>query len=175
MKLFLFLFVASFSGCLGNLGQLGRMLTCTTDSRVVKSVVDYVGYGCFCGFGGEGEPLDATDQCCQEHDYCYEQTDCNIQMYTALYDFETVNCGTSDPEIICKTEEEYGDENKASCKAYLCKCDAEISNCFARAASSYNMAYRRYDQSLCGGAGKNNTSFVQYVLFLVTLMIVNNC
>ncbi|CAK7321176.1 Putative inactive group IIC secretory phospholipase A2 [Vulpes lagopus] len=45
--------------------------------RMVKHVTgrsaffSYYGYGCYCGLGGKGTPMDDTDRCCLAHDCCY--------------------------------------------------------------------------------------------------------
>ncbi|XP_020624285.1 phospholipase A2, minor isoenzyme-like [Orbicella faveolata] len=47
--------------------EFGLMISCAVE----RSPLDYNGYGCFCGLGGEGTPLDDTDRCCEIHDNCY--------------------------------------------------------------------------------------------------------
>ncbi|KHJ76219.1 phospholipase A2, partial [Oesophagostomum dentatum] len=31
----------------------------------------YNNYGCYCGYGGGGTPIDGIDKCCEVHDRCY--------------------------------------------------------------------------------------------------------
>ncbi|NXB93188.1 PA2GA Phospholipase, partial [Vidua macroura] len=50
--------------------QLERMIRAATGRSALLS---YSWYGCFCGIGGSGTPVDATDRCCQAHDCCYRR------------------------------------------------------------------------------------------------------
>nr|XP_061805679.1 phospholipase A2-like [Nerophis lumbriciformis] len=50
-----------------SLMELRDMIRCSTD----RSPLDYLSYGCYCGVGGQGRPLDSTDWCCHKHDCCY--------------------------------------------------------------------------------------------------------
>ncbi|XP_002733530.1 acidic phospholipase A2 Cc1-PLA2-like [Saccoglossus kowalevskii] len=159
MRFYLIVLLAAHCGCLlaspgvrvrRNLAQLGDMVTCMTDANIVGTVRDYVGYGCFCGFGGEGTPLDDTDKCCQEHDLCYDATVCGgLEQYGAWYDYETFNCDTDSAAIECKPADQYVDDDDALCKAALCQCDADIAMCFAKNQDTYNKDYRGYDNDLC--------------------------
>ena len=41
-----------------DLRQFGRMIKCATK----RSPLDYINYGCYCGLGGRGHPVDDTDR-----------------------------------------------------------------------------------------------------------------
>ena len=50
--------VNCFKLVLLNLLQFGNMIQCSTN----RSMWDYYDYGCWCGFGGSGRPVDGTDR-----------------------------------------------------------------------------------------------------------------
>uniref|UniRef100_A0A8C9JBR4 Phospholipase A2 n=1 Tax=Panthera tigris altaica TaxID=74533 RepID=A0A8C9JBR4_PANTA len=57
-----------------------------------RNPLSYIGYGCYCGLGGHGQPRDAIDWCCHRHDCCYtraEQAGCSPKM--ERYSWQCVN------------------------------------------------------------------------------------
>ncbi|KAM9858182.1 phospholipase A2-like [Aulostomus maculatus] len=100
--------------------------------------LDYNDYGCWCGFGGKGTPLDAVDTCCHAHDKCYERsrkapgcTSLASFPYVLVYDF---NC--TDNQVTCS-------DTNNKCQAAVCECDRVAAHCFAEA--TYNPDYKNVD------------------------------
>ncbi|KAH9489851.1 hypothetical protein Btru_037303 [Bulinus truncatus] len=122
-------------------GVVGKVLTYQASPRglltldeVIKaytgrSSLDYNGYGCYCGLGGQGTPVDAVDRCCQRHDSCYGSTSCWVTHITWT-------------EIYC----DYGYcvclDQPGTCEHEACSCDVEFGECLKHA--HYNAAHKNY-------------------------------
>ncbi|KFO70357.1 Phospholipase A2, major isoenzyme, partial [Cuculus canorus] len=116
--------------------ELRSMIKCTMPESY--PLLDFADYGCYCGLGGSGTPVDELDRCCQAHDECYSQAEklesCTFILdnpYTKLYKF---SC--SDKEITCSSK------NK-ECAMFICNCDRTAAMCFAKAP--YNPKHSMMD------------------------------
>ena len=82
------------------------------------------GYGCWCGPGGSGTPVDGIDDCCMHHDHCYDRVLArHCDPYLRVYKWSKGVC--LDPE--------------GSCTRQTCDCDQAISKCTS--AKKYNRRY----------------------------------
>lgn len=57
------IFCFSFAITARNLYQFGNMVNCMTN----RSRFSYIDYGCWCGVGGKGEPVDEVDKYVKLH------------------------------------------------------------------------------------------------------------
>ncbi|CAC5357862.1 PLA2G [Mytilus coruscus] len=90
--------------------------------------IDLLDYGCYCGNGGAGTPVDGIDRCCQVHDKCYGDEEgwwCRPKWQH--YNYKILNRRT----VYCK--DSYG-----SCKYRVCRCDKLFIDCLHR--NTYNQA-----------------------------------
>ncbi|XP_069435334.1 group IID secretory phospholipase A2-like isoform X2 [Ovis canadensis] len=82
----------------GNMLDLNKMVRQVTGKT---PIFFYSSYGCYCGIGGQGQPRDATDWCCHEHDCCYrhlKSDKCDIIFNHYHYTFFRGNVQCSEPE-----------------------------------------------------------------------------
>ncbi len=108
--------------------------------------ISYKGYGCFCGFLGNGKALDGIDRCCKMHDYCYTVSSCPMFLVSLLKSFDNFvarnlsnfqeyfvpylwKCYRGKP--LCAIDHgEWGSSN--SCASRLCECDQALARCLRR-------------------------------------------
>ncbi|XP_045154985.1 phospholipase A2 group V isoform X1 [Echinops telfairi] len=118
----------------GGLLELKSMIEKVTGKT---ALTNYGFYGCYCGWGGQGTPKDATDWCCWVHDHCYgrlEETSCNIRTQSYKY---RVTWGL----VTCETG--------TFCQTQLCTCDRKLVHCLWRNLRSYNPIYRFLPNIFC--------------------------
>ncbi|KAM8992846.1 phospholipase A2 isoform 2-T2 [Ara ararauna] len=112
------------------------MIKCTVPDS--HPLLEFGDYGCYCGLGGSGTPVDDLDRCCQVHDNCYSRAkkleSCRFLLdnpYTNSYSF---SC--SGGQITCKS-------SNNDCEMFICNCDRAAAMCFATA--TYDPAHCRLD------------------------------
>nr|P20474.2 RecName: Full=Basic phospholipase A2 myotoxin I; Short=MT-I; Short=svPLA2; AltName: Full=Myotoxic phospholipase; AltName: Full=Myotoxin III; AltName: Full=Phosphatidylcholine 2-acylhydrolase; Flags: Precursor [Bothrops asper] len=95
----------------------------------------YTTYGCYCGWGGQGQPKDATDRCCFVHDCCYGKLS-NCKPKTDRYSYSrksgVIICGEGTP-----------------CEKQICECDKAAAVCFRENLRTYKKRYMAYPDLLC--------------------------
>ncbi|XP_032861200.1 phospholipase A2-like [Tyto alba] len=139
--LLLLLLQAVWKGALGKshslhtrgITELAGAISCGTR----RSPLAYIGYGCYCGLGGQGWPKDKTDWCCHRHDCCYDKAEkegCSpkAQRYQWACEQNTVRC----------------DNLTDRCEKMVCLCDQEAAKCWG--AAPYNPLLILWPNFLCG-------------------------
>ncbi|KAH9489838.1 hypothetical protein Btru_037269 [Bulinus truncatus] len=110
------------------------------DQTVGPSCLEYIGYGCYCGLGGHGTPVDKVDSCCQIHDQCYGNVKCRSSWYAYLTQYNVHcylgHCHCSDSE------------SSDPCFYTSCQCDRQLAECL-KIAPGMNPKYKYYDRRKC--------------------------
>ncbi|XP_048391350.1 basic phospholipase A2 PA-12C-like [Stegostoma tigrinum] len=112
-----------------HLDQLGSMIECRVGGGRWLSRLDYFDYGCYCGFGGHGRPLDAVDRCCWQHDLCYGKIESDGKCRWFEYPYWTQyswSCHRGH-SLTCS-------DPKNTCGREICKCDKQLVDCFSKAS-----------------------------------------
>ncbi|CAH3142639.1 unnamed protein product [Porites lobata] len=121
--------------------QFGFMIACETK----RSPLEYNGYGCYCGQGGKGTPVDEIDWCCYAHDMCHYKLQpkeaCGrsyhiVELYLIPYLRKGCSGCVGSPWNSCVQKK-------------LCECDAEAAKCFKKYDSKFNENYKNYLKSTC--------------------------
>nr|QKV49755.1 phospholipase A2 [Blarina brevicauda] len=125
--------------------QFGNMISCLIPN--ITPSIRFNKYGCYCGMGGKGTPVDELDRCCQTHDNCWGEA-VNSGLCTSFLPilgspyvkWYTYSC--SESGITCSSEND-------PCKDFVCNCDRAAAMCFAKAP--YNKEYLNLDRDkYCG-------------------------
>ncbi|XP_062890152.1 basic phospholipase A2 acanthin-2-like [Mobula hypostoma] len=122
-----------------NLIQFGGMINCANPS--ITSPLQFNNYGCYCGPGGSGTPVDDLDRCCQTHDNCYGDAENKEKCRTVLSPkMVYYHWSCSKGKIEC-------DSGNYHCAKFICECDRKASICFSKA--KYNPKNKGISQSRC--------------------------
>uniref|UniRef100_A0A8C5MH52 Phospholipase A2 n=1 Tax=Leptobrachium leishanense TaxID=445787 RepID=A0A8C5MH52_9ANUR len=112
-----------------NLLQFRQIIKCTNPHS--KPLEQYNQYGCYCGFGGTGTPVDELDMCCKIHDNCYGESmtvaGCKFILdnpYTEIYSYSCtdnkVTCSSKGPRCRAARECLPGPEESVLLKGSGC-------------------------------------------------------
>ncbi|XP_062926728.1 basic phospholipase A2 Sms-N6-like [Mobula hypostoma] len=104
------------------------------------SIYSVNGYGCYCGKGGDGMPLDDFDTCCFKHDCCYEEallTSCG----------QGTNIYLKPSYSVCEVGRAECPEGLEPCSSHLCLCDKQLAECLA--ITTYQDQHANYQKKLC--------------------------
>ncbi|XP_041475997.1 acidic phospholipase A2-like [Lytechinus variegatus] len=121
--------------------QLNTVISCYTG----KSGFDFNGYGCWCGLGGSGNPVDDVDRCCMAHDNCYQALqDEGCGLYFTSYEYSEQNCGSRNGSITCGGSPA---DPETECSFKLCECDRRIASCLRQ--HTYHDVFADFPKSFC--------------------------
>lgn len=89
-----------------------------------RDCTDFVGYGCYCGLGGDGTAVDDIDVCCKRHDECYGTKKCD-----AIHNPKWTTYEITNKQDHCK--------DHTGCKRETCECDLSLAKCLHLHQNSY--------------------------------------
>ncbi|XP_071840106.1 phospholipase A2 A2-actitoxin-Cgg2a-like [Apostichopus japonicus] len=126
-----------------SLRDLAELIECETG----RDARDYINYGCWCGVGGSEDPVDQVDQCCHDHDHCYDElldsrTCHGLDVYDTTYNlpFTEEGCSAGIQISTCSVA-----NSRNKCGRGLCRCDVHLAMCLSSAVfDPYYYKYSRF-------------------------------
>uniref|UniRef100_A0A8C3W639 Phospholipase A2 n=1 Tax=Catagonus wagneri TaxID=51154 RepID=A0A8C3W639_9CETA len=102
-----------------------------------SALFSYYGYGCYCGLGGKGTPVDDTDRCCLAHDCCYDRLkQLSCQPVLNGYQFHVIN-----RTVVCD----------CLCGLRACECDKQSAYYFKEKLPTYEKNFKQFSsRPRCG-------------------------
>ncbi|XP_055511215.1 phospholipase A2-like [Leucoraja erinacea] len=116
-----------------DLWRFNKLIKCAIPGSI--PLLTFNNYGCYCGLGGQGEPVDDLDRCCQTHDKCYgaaSKMGCTFLKNPKAVGYK-FTC--SEKTVTC-------DSKNNKCAKFVCECDSNAAACFAKAFPTYNPKYK---------------------------------
>nr|APJ38028.1 phospholipase 1 [Sarpa salpa] len=124
------------------LNQFRQMILCVMPDS--SPIFDYADYGCYCGYGGGGTPVDDLDRCCEVHDACYgdamQHSECWPILDNPYTEFYSYSCDKSSKTVTCG-------RNNDECEMFICECDRKAAECFGR--SHWNPEHEHLPSDKC--------------------------
>ncbi|XP_032899539.1 phospholipase A2-like [Amblyraja radiata] len=123
-----------------NLLQFSNLIKCAIPGS--HPLLTFNDYGCYCGIGGQGKPVDELDRCCQTHDKCYDGA-------------KKMGCKNfNNPKAVgykytCSKKTLTCDSKNDKCAKFVCECDRKAAVCFAKAYPTYKKKYKGMKKSSC--------------------------
>lgn len=91
-----------------------------------------------CGFGGAGEPVDATDACCKAHDHCYDTIIDSASSIFSCSPYLSFYSWDLDPA----TQQPYCKDAPGSCGHRVCECDRIVTECYKKNVDTFNKSLK---------------------------------
>ncbi|XP_042334550.1 phospholipase A2 homolog otoconin-22-like [Sceloporus undulatus] len=115
--------------------QFNEMIQLNT---VTFSLANFTNYGCHCGSGTQGFPVDDVDRCCHSHDCCYNKA----EMFGCTPHIHTYRFYAQRDKIKCV-------KSRDRCEKLICDCDRKAASCFRKHIFTYNPQFKNHPVANC--------------------------